>query len=149
MRIRPLLSAVIALAAVFPTACDVTIDVDSDHASAHERLAAFHPDAEVWARHVDVEAFDDRVVVDLELALAPDGAYRLVAEVEDADGDTDRSVSEGRYRWEGDRLVLITDHGDDGEFRRRGDDLELRTEWPVDVVLAVSGLPDPVLRRVR
>lgn len=154
MAVRTL--STLALALLVGAACDVTVDVDpdghADHGSIHgdlEPVRAIHPDAEVWRRHADVRVFDDDLIVDLELALAPDGTYRLVAEVEDVDGDREREIVEGRYRWDGDRLVLEDDGGDGGTFRRRGEDLELETEWPVDVALAVTGLPDPTLRRAR
>lgn len=134
-------------------ACDVTIDLDvePDRAgvSALDPMPEPGPDADVWTRRSDVVVFDEAIEVDLRLALHADGTYRFVAEVVENGGERDRSVSEGRYRWRGDRLVLTDGGGERATLTRHDDELELETAAPVNVVRAVTGLPAPTLRRMR
>lgn len=144
----------LAILLVIPLlACDVTIDVDADPARAGvstlDPLPEPGPDVDVWTRRSDVLVFDDAIQVDLRLALHDDGTYRFVAEIVEDRGERDRSVSEGRYRWRGDRLILIDGGGETATLTRREDELELETAPPVNVVRAVTGLPAPTLRRMR
>lgn len=150
MRARPLLPALVALLLAVP-ACEIDVDVAPDTADpvAADPLPEPEPGADVWGRRSSVVVFDEPLEVDLRLELRPDGTYRLLAQVVERSGERERATSEGRYRWDGDRLTLIHDGGGTETFRLRGDELELDTEWPVTVAFAVTGLPDPTLRRVR
>lgn len=149
----PTATALAVLLAIPLFACDITIDLDvePDRAgvSALDPMPEPGPDVDVWTRRSDVLVFDEAIEVDLRLALHADGTYRFVAEMVENRGERDRSVSEGRYRWQGDRLVLIDGGGETATLTRREDELELDTAAPVNVVLAVTGLPDPTLRRMR
>ena len=146
--------AFVALITLFPSACDVRIDIDEDRPdrgvrAAIDPLPGAGPGTEVWFRDYDVVVVDEPLSIDLELRLRPDRTFLFVAEVEDADGGVERTTIDGRYRWEGDRLTLVDDDGDLQIFHRRGEELEIETGWPGDVVLAVTRLPEPALRRAR
>lgn len=149
----PTATAIAVLLAIPLFACDITIDLDvePDRAgvSALDPMPEPGPDVDVWTRRSNVLVFDEAIEADLRLALHADGTYRFMAEMVENRGERDRSVSEGRYRWQGDRLVLIGGGGETATLTRREDELELDTAAPVNVVLAVTGLPDPTLRRMR
>lgn len=152
MRFRSV-AAMAALLALSASGCDVEIDLDVEPdragASALAPLPEPGPDADVWTRRSRVVVLDEAVEVDLRLVLRSDDTYRMVVEVVEETGDRERETSEGRYRWDGRRLVLLDDRGESTTFRRRGEVLELEAGWPVDVVFAIAGLPDPTLRRAR
>lgn len=146
--------ALAALITLLPSACDVQVDVDHDRSdrgswAAIDPLPDAGPDTEVWFRDYQVVVVDEPLSIGLELWLRPDRTFQFAAEVEEADGGVERTVIEGRYRWDGDLLTLEDDAGDPRVLRRRGEELEIETEWPGDVVLAVTRLPRPALLRAR
>lgn len=142
-----------ALITFLASACDVHVDVDHDRdrqaRSETEPLPEAGSGTEVWLRESSLVVVDEPLDVHLELRLRPEGTFVFAAEFEDGDGDHERTVVEGSYRWDGDRLTLVDDGGETRVLSRRGDELELETDWRGDVLLAVTRLPDPALRRAR
>ncbi|MBW3660691.1 MAG: copper resistance protein NlpE [Gemmatimonadetes bacterium] len=153
MNARPLLAILATLLVAVP-GCELEVDIDVEPeratvASPHRAVPPADPGAEVWGRHADIVVVDEPLAVDLELRLRPDRTFFLVAQVEDADGEVEREIVEGRYRWEDDRLTLVGEDGGGQTLRLRDGDLRLETGWQGDAAFAVTGLPRLELRRIR
>ena len=83
----------------------------------------------------------------VELELQQRGRYALRIET-NVDGESESETSYGRYRTEGDKLVLFPNHGDEThELRLDGDKLQLEIDWPAKLALKAFGVEKTSLQR--
>lgn len=85
----------------------------------------------------------------IELELKRNGRYEIRMETE-ADGDTDVDWNGGRFRTDGDRIVLLDRNGEQNEFstlRIEGDRLRLDANWPAMLALKMVGVSEATLRK--
>lgn len=85
----------------------------------------------------------------IELELKRSGRYEIRMKTE-ADGDTDVDWSGGRYRIDGNQVVLLDRNGEQNEFSTliiEGDRLRLDANWPAMLALKWVGVSEAMLRK--
>jgi len=84
----------------------------------------------------------------VELDLQPEGRYELRVKM-DVNGEGESEYSWGRYRQEGDRLVLYSpSDNDQTEFVIEGDRLLFEGDWTENLALKAVGITNAALSKV-
>lgn len=121
-------------------------------ATAPSSPATFETDAQdlesEWKKHVVGVVFKEPFEFDAGLSLYDDDRFRLVVDVRIGDDD-EHEVVTGTYRWRGETLELREENGDVQRLKLQNDSLVLETDWKLDVIRELLGLPDLDFRRVR